>query len=100
MVMDVAGGGFETERRPSCSSHSQNKHTPCTRPTNPNQTQPTGVEFSGEFVDFLDRDLKKFYPRLVDLVSFKIVQAGPSVRARSVVVGGVCLGFVHMHVRG
>lgn len=43
--------------------------------------QPTGVEFSGEFVDFLDRDLKRFYPRLVDLVSFKIIQAGATVGA-------------------
>ena len=25
---------------------------------------PTGIEFSGEFHDFLTRDLAKFYPRL------------------------------------
>ena len=51
------------------------------------------MEFSGEFVDFLDRDLKKYYPRLVDLVSFKIVQAGPSVRARfGLVVVDCCWG--------
>lgn len=51
-------------------------------------TGPTGVEFSGEFVDFLNRDLAKFYPRLVDLVSFKIVQAGATVR---VFQGWVCM---------
>jgi len=44
------------------------------------KNSPTGVEFSGEFQDFLNRDLAKFYPRLVDLVSFKIVQAGATVR--------------------
>lgn len=48
--------------------------------TNHRTTQPTGVEFSGEMVDFLDRDLKKYYPRLVELVSFKIIQAGATVR--------------------
>ena len=40
---------------------------------------PTGVEFSGELFDFLQQDLKRFYPRLVPFVSTLMIQSGQAI---------------------
>lgn len=40
---------------------------------------PTGVEFSGELFDFLQQDVKRFYPKLAPLVRTKLLQSGKGV---------------------
>ncbi|EKX34558.1 hypothetical protein GUITHDRAFT_98053 [Guillardia theta CCMP2712] len=40
---------------------------------------PTGVEFSGEFFDFLNEDLKRYYPQLVPFVRTELIQAGDAL---------------------
>ena len=40
---------------------------------------PTGVEFSGELFDFLQQDVKRYYPKLTPLVRTKILQSGKGV---------------------
>ena len=40
---------------------------------------PTGVEFSGELFDFLQQDVKRYYPRLAPLVRTKLLQSGKGV---------------------
>ncbi|KAJ7363837.1 pyridine nucleotide-disulfide oxidoreductase-domain-containing protein [Mycena albidolilacea] len=40
---------------------------------------PTGVELSGELHDFLEEDLKSWYPELADKIKITLVEALPSV---------------------
>ncbi|KIP03321.1 hypothetical protein PHLGIDRAFT_31854 [Phlebiopsis gigantea 11061_1 CR5-6] len=40
---------------------------------------PTGVELSGELHDFLEDDLRSWYPELVDSIKITLVEALPSV---------------------
>ncbi|KDQ51852.1 hypothetical protein JAAARDRAFT_40677 [Jaapia argillacea MUCL 33604] len=40
---------------------------------------PTGVELSGELHDFLEEDLKHWYPELADKIKITLVEALPSV---------------------
>eukprot|EP01038_Epipyxis_sp_PR26KG_P006467 gene6467-8896_t len=40
---------------------------------------PTGVEFSGELSDFIDEDLKRLYPKLIDYVQVVLINAGSSL---------------------
>ena len=37
---------------------------------------PTGVEFSGELFDFVQQDVKRYYPALAPLVQTKLLQSG------------------------
>ena len=40
---------------------------------------PTGVELSGELHDFLEDDLRSWYPELADSIKITLVEALPSV---------------------
>ena len=40
---------------------------------------PTGVELTAELNDFVNNDVKKFYPELVDKVTITLVEAGPRI---------------------
>jgi len=40
---------------------------------------PTGVEFTGELLDFIKNDLPNYYPRLVGKIQVKLIQGGDSI---------------------
>ncbi len=41
----------------------------------------TSCEFATELSEFLEKDVRKWYPDLADLVSLSIVEAGPNLLA-------------------
>lgn len=43
---------------------------------------PTGIEFTGELRDFIERDVARFYPRLLPYISILIVEASDKVLAQ------------------
>lgn len=42
---------------------------------------PTGIEFASELRDFIEEDGPKYYPKLLQFVSIKVIEAGPTVLA-------------------
>lgn len=42
---------------------------------------PTGIEFASELRDFIETDGAKYYPKLIEFVKIKVIEASPTVLA-------------------